>query len=125
MRKGIIYLLMSIFLLFVAENSHSLDIQTDNSSMTINLHFFSFSKKIHLNQSFSKNTAKHIADSVDFTEDNAFGRANTDLMSSALFALSVASVIFLISRAYLCCYNVVILFPSSIKRYLLLRSIQI
>lgn len=76
MRKGIIYLLMGIFLLFVAENSHSLDLRTDGNNQSVLLHLFSISKKFHLNQSFTKHASKHIADSVDFTEETGCNIAN-------------------------------------------------
>lgn len=124
MRKGIIYLLMSIFLLFVAENSHSFDIQTDYNNQSVLLHLFSFSKKYHLNHSAEKNVTKHIADSVDFAEETGCSLINLYTLATAISFAGLAYIFQLTKTENLIRYKHHV-FIAAVKRFILLRSIRI
>lgn len=125
MKKGIIYLLMSIFLLFIAENKQSLDLQQDLASQNFSFQLFSFAKKHHLNKSLEKISFQQINDSLDSPEEIDLG------LSSAINAIAVLAVF-----GFGCFLNLyfkrstqkfhepaTIIYP--VKRFILLRSIRI
>lgn len=69
MRKGIIYILMSIFLLFIAESKNYVDFQHNFGSQLSNSLTSKLAKKHYNTLSLEKSTSKHNDDSVDFPEE--------------------------------------------------------
>lgn len=126
MRKGIIYLLMTVFLLFIAENKQSLDFQQDFGNQNFSLHLFSFAKKHRLNHSLEKNSFQQINDSLDSPEENS----PNDIDFNHLNALSVFAIGFgyilnhIFQRKKQFFFNFAIL-PSPVRRFILLRNIRI
>lgn len=125
MKKGIIYLLMSIFLLFIAENKQSLDLQQDLASQNISFQLFSFAKKHHLNKSLEKISFQQINDSLDSPEeiDLGFTTALNAIAVLAVFGFGVFLHLYFRSFKQKFHEPETIIYP--IKRFILLRSIRI
>ena len=127
MKKGIIYLLMCIFLLFTAANKQSLDFQPDFGSQNIASQLFSFAKKHHINKSLEKASFQQANDSLDSPEES-----NLDLnLSNSLNAIAVLAVFGLgyLLHVYFKRKKQIFHEPEtiiySVKRFILLRSIRI
>lgn len=69
MRTGIIYILMSIFLLFIAESKNYVDFQHNFGGHSSNTLTSKLAKKHYNNLSLEKSTSKHNDDSLDFPEE--------------------------------------------------------
>ena len=125
MKKGIVYLLISIFLLFIAENKQSLDLQQDLANPNISFQLFSFAKKHHLNKSLEKISFQQINDSLDSPEEIDLG------FSSAINAIAVLAVfgfgyfLELYYRRTRQKFHEPETIIYSVKRFILLRSIRI
>jgi len=123
MKKGIIYLLMSIFLLFIAENKQSFDSQTE--SQNISSQIFSFAKKHHIDKSLEKASFQQNNDSLDSPEEINFN------FSNSINALAVFAVVGLGYLLHLYFSRTKQKFHEqetiiySVKRFILLRSIRI
>ncbi|WP_374442656.1 hypothetical protein [Epilithonimonas sp.] len=126
MRKGLIYLLMTVFLLFIAENKQSLDFQQDFGNQNFSLHLFSFAKKHRLNHSLEKNSFQQINDSLDSPEENSQIDLNFNHLNAfTLFAIGFGYILnHILQRRKLFFYNsAIIRLPA--RRFILLRNIRI
>ena len=125
MKKSIIYLLMGIFLLFVAEKNQSIDFQQDVATQNISFHFLSFAKKHHLNHSLEKASFQQINDSLDSPEElnlNFSDSLNT-IAVLAVFGLGLLFQAFFKRTKKKFHEPETIIY--SVKRFILLRSIRI
>jgi len=128
MKKGIIYLLMCIFLLFTVENKQSLDFQSDFGAQNIAASpFLSFAKKHHIDKSLEKASFQQANDSLDSPEE-----INLDLtVSNSLNAIAAIAVFGLgyFLQAFFRLKTKKFHEPEtiiySIRRFILLRSIRI
>lgn len=118
---------MSIFLLFIAENKQSLDLQPGFETQNISSHIFSFAKKHHIDKSLEKASFQQINDSLDAPEE-----VNLDLnFSNSLNAIAVFAVFGLGYLLHLYFRRTKQKFHDpetiiySVKRFILLRSIRI
>ncbi|MCG2792261.1 MAG: hypothetical protein L6262_01780 [Weeksellaceae bacterium] len=124
MKKGIIYLLMSIFLLFTVENKQTLDLHPDFPSRCSQ--GLSLAKKHHIDKSLEKAAFQPANDSLDAPEESHLQLKISD--SPDVIVLCALSFGYLLHRdlgykkQIFVERNIVI---QSIKRYLLLRSIRI
>ena len=125
MKKGIIYLLMSIFLLFIAENKQSFDFQPE--SQNVSSQIFSFAKKHHIDKSLEKASFQQANDSLDSPEE-----VNVDLsFSNSLNAITVLAVFGFSYLLHLYFIRTKQKFHEpatiicSVRRFILLRSIRI
>ncbi len=127
MKKGIIYLLMSIFLLFIVENKQSLDFQPDFENQNISSQLFSFAKKHHIDKSLEKNSFQQVNDSLDFPEESDLDLSLSNSFNAiavfAAFGLGYLLHIYFRSKKQIFHEPETIIY--SIKRFILLRSIRI
>lgn len=125
MKKGIIYLLMVIFLLFLAEKNQSIDFQQDVATQNISLNFLSFAKKHHLNHSLEKASFQQINDSLDSPEELNlnFSDSLSTIAVLAIFGLGFIFLSFFKRQKQKFHEPETILY--SVKRFILLRSIRI
>ncbi len=126
MRKGLIYLVMTMFLLFVAGNRQSSDFQQDYGNPGFSLHLFSFAKK-HQQHAASKTSFHQDNDALNSPEENN----QNDFDAGSINTLVVSAVIglgFLLhhffKRTKQIFYEAGILF-SPARRFILLRNIRI
>jgi hypothetical protein len=128
MKNAIVYILMFIFLLFTAENKQTLDFQQDYGNQNISLHFFSFAKKHRLNHSLEKNSLQQVNDSLDSPEENSLNDFNPSDAFNTISLISVFGFGYLLHtffrRKKQNFHEQGIIF-SSVKRFILLRSIRI
>lgn len=127
MRKGLVYLLMTVFLLFVAENRQSLDFQQDYGNQNFSLHLFSFAKKHRLHQSVEKMSFQQINDSLDTPEENNQNDFDANSLNTVI-AITVLGLGYFLhhyfqrkKQVFHESYN--LHFPS--RRFILLRNIRI
>lgn len=125
MKKGIIYLLMSIFLLFTVENKQTLDFQQDFGSHNISFQLFSFAKKHHRNHSLEKTSLQQINDSLDSPEEFDLGLSNAVNALAVLAVFGFGYLLHLYFRRTKKKFHApeTIIYP--VKRFILLRSIRI
>jgi len=125
MKNAIVYILMFIFLLFTAENKQTLDFQQDFGTQNVSLHLLSFAKKHHLNHTLEKTALQQINDSLDSPEEINLN------FSDALNVVAIAAtfgfgyLLHLYFRGRTQTFHEPKLIPSSVKRFILLRSIRI
>ena len=127
MKNGILYLLMSIFLLFVVENRNYTDLQQNTGSDFYSVHHFS--KKHHQNQMLEKSNTSHSQDSGNVTvetDDELLPSASAVAFACAAVIFSFTFVLALLyrKRARLIPYSFVDGYPS-VKKFILIRSIRI
>lgn len=125
MRKGILYLLMSIFLLFVAENKQTLDFQQDYGNQNVFSHLHSFAKKHHLNQSLEKASFQQINDSMDSPEENDLSFPSTYNILAIFAAFGFGYLLHLYFRRNKQIFYRPEIIIYSVKRFILLRTIRI
>lgn len=127
MRKGIIYLLMSIFLLFIAENKQSLDFQPNFESQNISSLVFSFVKKHHSDKSLEKASFQQINDSLDSPEEINIdlSLSNSFNIISALAVFGLGYLLHLYFRREKQIFHEPEIIIYSVKRFILLRAIRI
>jgi len=125
MKKGIIYLLMSIFLLFLAENKQTLDFQPDFGNQNISFHIFSFAKKHRLNHSVEKTSLQQINDSLDSPEESDLSFPNAYNFIAIVTTFGFAYFLHLYFRRQKQIFHEQETIIYSIKRFILLRSIRI
>lgn len=126
MRKGLIYLIMTMFLLFLAENRQSLDFQQDYGTPGFSLHLFSAVKK-HQQHSASKTSFHQDNDALNSPEENN----QNDFDGGSLTTMVVIAAIglgFLLHHFFLRTKQIFynsgkLFFPA--KRFILLRNIRI
>lgn len=116
---------MFIFLLFTAENKQTLDFQQDFGTQNVSLRLLSFAKKHHLNHTLEKTSLQQINDSLDSPEEINLN------FSDALNVVAIAAtfgfgyLLHLYFRGRTQTFHEPKLIPSSVKRFILLRSIRI
>ena len=125
MKNAIVYILMFVFLLFTAENKQTLDFQQDFGTQNISLQVLSFAKKHHKNHSLEKTSLQQINDSLDAPEES-----NLNLSEALNFVAIIATfgfgyLLHLYFRQRTKTFHEPKLIFSSVKRFILLRSIQI
>ncbi len=126
MRKGLIYLLMTVFMLFLAENRQSLDFQQDYGDQSVSLHLFSFAKKHKLHHSVEKTSVQQVNNSLDSPEEN---RNNLDANTyNVIAAIAVFGLGYFLQRYFQRKKQIfhkqdALFFHA--KRFILLRSIRI
>jgi len=125
MKKGILYLLMCIFLLFTAENKQSLDFQPDFGSQNISFQLFSFAKKHHRNHSLEKTSLQQINDSLDSPEEFDLSLSNAFNAIAVLTVFGLGYFLHLYFRRTKQLFHEPETIIYSIKRFILLRSIRI
>lgn len=116
---------MFVFLLFTAENKQTLDFQQDFGTQNISLQVLSFAKKHHKNHSLEKTSLQQINDSLDAPEES-----NLNLSEALNFVAIIATfgfgyLLHLYFRQRTKTFHEPKLIFSSVKRFILLRSIQI
>ncbi len=125
MKKSIIYLLLGIFLLFLAEKNQSIDFQKDATTQNISLQSLSFVKKHHPNHSLEKASFQQVNDSLDAPEE-------LNLNFSDSLCTITAFAVFGLGFLFRALYNrqkrkfhepETIIYP--VKRFILIRSIRI
>ena len=125
MRKGIIYLLMSVFLLFLAENNNNIDWQPYNTGQALSFQLFSFAKKHNHHRTLDKTISKHLSDGVDLVEENDNNLAHH--FSSFVIIAILSSVFF--SLSFLRRFDISVEepeeSPNSVKKFIFLRSLRI
>ena len=125
MKKSIIYLLMGIFLLFVAEKNQSIDFQQDVATQNISFHFLSFAKKHHLNHSLEKASFQQISDSLDSPEEMDISFANSLDAIAVLAVLGLGYLFHAFFKRTKQKFHEPETIIYSVKRFILLRSIRI
>lgn len=116
---------MSIFLLFLAENKQTLDFQPDFGNQNISFHLFSFAKKHHLNHSLEKASLQQINDSLDSPEENDLSFSNAYNFLVIVASFGFAYFLRLYFRRQKQIFHEQEIIPSSVKKFILLRSIRI
>ncbi|WP_028122740.1 hypothetical protein [Epilithonimonas tenax] len=125
MKKGIVYLLMGIFLLFTVENRQTLDFQQDFGSQNISFQFFSFAKKHHRNHALERNSLQQISDSLDAPEEFDLGLSNAFSAIAVLAVFGFGYLLHWYFRRTKQKFHEPATIIYAIKRFILLRSIRI
>ena len=116
---------MFVFLLFTAENKQTLDFQQDFGTQNISLHLLSFAKKHHKSHSLEKTSFQQINDSLDSPEETNLNF--TDALNSVAIVATFGFGYFLhlFFRRKKLFFNEQEIILSSVKRFILLRTIRI
>lgn len=125
MKKAIVYILMFIFLLFTAENKQTLDFQQDFGIQNVSLHLFSFAKKHHLNHSLEKASLQQISDSLDSPEESNLNFSNAYNFIAVITAFGLGYLLQLYFKRRSKTFLKPEIIFSSVKRFILLRTIRI
>lgn len=125
MKKAILYSLMFIFLLFTAENKQTLDFHPDFGTHNISLRLLSFAKKHHLNHTLEKASLQQINDSLDSPEESNLNFSNTLNFVAVIVTFGFGYLISLYFRHRKQDFHEPELILSSVKRFILLRTIPI
>ncbi|MDP9956407.1 hypothetical protein J2X97_002066 [Epilithonimonas hungarica] len=125
MKNAIVYILMFIFLLFTAENKQTLDFQQDFGNQDVSLHMFSFAKKHHLNHSLEKASLQQINDSLDTPEETNLNFSNAYNFIAIVATFGFGYLLQLYFRRRTQTFHKPELILSSVKRFILLRTIRI
>ncbi len=116
---------MFIFLLFTAENKQTLDFQPDFGTQNISLHLLSFAKKHHLNHSLEKASLQQINDSLDSPEETNLNFSDALNFVAIVTTFGFGYLLHLYFRRRTQTFHEPELILSSVKRFILLRTIRI
>ncbi len=125
MKKPIVYILMFIFLLFTAENKQTLDFQQDFGNQNITLHLLSFAKKHHVNHSLEKASLQQINDSLDSPEETNLNFSDAYNFIAVVTTFGFGYLLHLYFRRRTHTFHEPEIILSSVKRFILLRTIRI
>ncbi len=126
MKSGFIYLLLSVFLLFIVENKNYADFQQDSGFQNVSSH--SVSKKHRLNQTFDKFSSQHNdASNISYeTEDDDFQISDVFQAAVVIAAISAFGVLLdLLYRRYSKTVFYYFAVFHTVKKFILIRSIRI
>lgn len=127
MRKGVIYLLMTIFLLFLAENKQSQDFQQDFGHQNSSRFLLSFAKKHHITHSVDKTSFQQVNNAWDSPEENP---NNLDLIKLFISVSIIAGCMISYFKSYKYQRETQIFYNSSTnhfltRRFILLHNLRI
>lgn len=129
MKQGIIYILMSIFLLFIAESKNYVDFQYGFGNQSSNYQISKLAKKHYDTFSLDKSFSQHYDNSLNVPEElktNAFQYSNL-LQGIAVISLLglgyIFNLIFLKRKNHF--FTDVIRFSLSTRTFILFQSIRI
>ena len=125
MKNAIVYILMFVFLLFTAENKQTLDFQQDFGNQNISLQVLSFAKKHHKNHSLEKTSYQQINDSLDAPEESNLNFSDALNFVAIVATFGFGYLLHLYFRQRTPTFHEPKLILSSVKRFILLRSIRI
>ncbi len=116
---------MFIFLLFTAENKQTLDFQQDFGNQNVSFHMFSFAKKHHLNHSLEKVSLQQINDSLDSPEETNLNFSDAYNFIAIVTTFGFGYLLHLYFRDRAQTFHEPKPIHSSVKRFILLRTIRI
>lgn len=116
---------MFVFLLFTAENKQTLDFQQDFGTQNIPLQLLSFAKKHHKNHSLEKTSLQQINDSLDSPEESNLNFSNAYNFIAIVTTFGFGYLLHLFFRRQKQIFHEQEIILSSVKRFILLRSIRI
>lgn len=116
---------MFVFLLFTAENKQTLDFQQDFGTQNVSLQILPFAKKHHKNHSLEKTSFQQINDSLDSPEETNLNFTDALNFVAIVATFGFGYLLHLYFRQRTKTFHEPKLIFSSVKRFILLRSIQI
>ena len=125
MKNAIVYILMFVFLLFTAENKQTLDFQQDFGTQNVSLQILPFAKKHHKNHSLEKTSFQQINDSLDSPEESNLNFSEALNFVAIIATFGFGYLLHLYFRRRTQAFHVPELILSSVKRFILLRTIRI
>ena len=125
MKNVIVYILMFVFLLFTAENKQTLDFQQDFGTQNVSLQILPFAKKHHKNHSLEKTSLQQINDSLDSPEETNLNFTDALNFVAIVATFGFGYLLHLFFRRKKLFFNEQEIILSSVKRFILLRTIRI
>lgn len=125
MKNAIVYILMFVFLLFTAENKQTLDFQQDFGNQNIASHILSVAKKHHTNHSLEKTSLQQMNDSLDSPEESNLNLSNACNFIAIIATFGFGYLLHLVFRHQKQTFHEREIILSSVKKFILLRSIRI